>query len=86
MTAASPTPRVGGRLLLVDESERVLLIHEHYNDRDDTHWLTPGGGVEGDEDPRETAVREAFEETGIRVTLEPGAPRGTAYAAALVVA
>lgn len=73
MTPASPTPRVGGRLLLVDQSERVLLIHEQYNDRKETHWLTPGGGVEGVEDPRETAVREAFEETGIRVTLEPDA-------------
>lgn len=72
----NPTFRVGGRLLLIDADDRVLLIHETY-EQDGvplTHWLTPGGGVENDEDPRQTAVREAFEETGIEVTLAADAP------------
>jgi 8-oxo-dGTP pyrophosphatase MutT (NUDIX family) len=60
--------RVGGRVLLVDPSERLLLIHERIEDGS-THWLTPGGGVESDEHPREAAQREAFEETGIRIVL-----------------
>lgn len=61
-------PRVGGRLLLVDDSSRVLLIHERLEDGS-THWLTPGGGVEDGEDPRDAAVREALEEAGIPIAL-----------------
>jgi ADP-ribose pyrophosphatase YjhB (NUDIX family) len=61
-------PRVGGRVLLLDTADRVLLIHERLEDGS-THWLTPGGGVEGAEQPRDAAVREAFEETGIEFVL-----------------
>lgn len=60
--------RVGGRLLLIDASARLLLIHERL-EHGGTHWLTPGGGVEDGEHPREAAVREAVEEVGIPVTL-----------------
>jgi 8-oxo-dGTP pyrophosphatase MutT (NUDIX family) len=67
----TPVARVGGRVLLVDASERVLLIHERLED-DTTHWLTPGGGVEDDELPREAAMREAYEETGLELTLPAG--------------
>jgi len=75
-TPENPTFRVGGRLLLIDTDDRVLLIHETYEQDGEprTHWLTPGGGVENDEDPRQTAVREAFEETGIEVALGADAP------------
>jgi 8-oxo-dGTP pyrophosphatase MutT (NUDIX family) len=64
----TPVARVGGRVLLVDDAERVLLIHERIEDGS-THWLTPGGGVEHGEHPREAARREAFEETGIEIDL-----------------
>lgn len=64
--------RVGGRVLMVDESDRVLLIHETL-EVGGTHWLTPGGGLEDGEHPREAAGREAFEETGIEVTIAPDA-------------
>lgn len=64
----TPVARVGGRLLLVDPAGRVLLIHERL-EFGGTHWLTPGGGVEADEHPREAALREAVEEVGISVTL-----------------
>jgi len=53
---------------MVEPGARVLLIHERIEDGT-THWLTPGGGVEPGETPREAAVREASEETGITVTL-----------------
>ena len=69
----SPVARVGGRVLLVDPADRVLLIHERLEDGS-THWLTPGGGVEGAESPRVAAEREAFEEVGIRVELGDAAP------------
>ncbi len=63
-------PRVGGRVLLVDASQRLLLIHERL-EHGGTHWLTPGGGVEQGEHPREAARRETLEETGIEIDL-PG--------------
>lgn len=60
--------RVGGRVLLVDDSGRLLLIHERL-EHGGTHWLTPGGGVEAGEHPREAARRETVEETGIELDL-----------------
>lgn len=69
MSEVEPTLRVGARLLLLDADGRVLLIHERFDDDGHTHWLTPGGGVEGEEDLRVAAVREAYEETGIEVEL-----------------
>ena len=45
--------------------ERVLLHHH----RKLGMWLPPGGHIEEDELPDDAAVREVFEETGIRVEL-----------------
>lgn len=59
--------REGSAVLLIDPVGRILL-----QQRDDHHppagygrWAIPGGGREGDEAPRETALREFEEETGI---------------------
>ncbi|MDE1565693.1 NUDIX hydrolase [Actinotignum sanguinis] len=63
------TPRRAARIIALDEAGRVLLIRGH--DRDDpTHrwWFTPGGGLEDTESPRQAAVREFLEETGVVVT------------------
>ena len=68
----TPVPRVGGRALIVDDSGRLLLIHERL-EGGGTHWLTPGGGVENGEHPRDAARREAFEETSIVVDLPDSA-------------
>ncbi|WP_435152813.1 NUDIX hydrolase [Haladaptatus sp. DFWS20] len=46
--------------------EGECLLHEH--DRLDM-WLPPGGHVDRDELPREAALREVREETGLDVTL-----------------
>ena len=32
-------------------------------------WLQPGGHIEGKEIPEETAIRETFEETGVKVKI-----------------
>ena len=32
-------------------------------------WVLPGGGIEEGEDPKEAAVREVWEETGLKVDL-----------------
>ena len=37
-------------------------------------WLPPGGHVEPNEDPVEAVVREALEETGLRVEVAPTSP------------
>ena len=67
-----PVARIGGRLLMISPSGRLLLIHERIEDGS-AHWLTPGGGVEGDESPRAAAEREAIEEVGLIVPLSPDA-------------
>jgi 8-oxo-dGTP pyrophosphatase MutT (NUDIX family) len=71
MTAA-PQPRTGARILLLDPDGRVLLIHERIEGGD--HWLTPGGGVEADESLASAAARELYEETSIRVEIDPAEP------------
>lgn len=46
--------------------EGKVLLHHH---RKLGMWLPPGGHIERNELPDEAAVREVFEETGIRVVL-----------------
>ncbi len=65
---AEPIPRVAARILLIDEADRVLLFHGiDPADPTDVYWVTPGGGLEPGESPAQGAVRELFEETGLRV-------------------
>jgi len=71
MTDAA-TARTGARVLLLDPDGRVLLIHETIDVG--THWLTPGGGVEGNESLALAAVRELYEETGLRIELDANTP------------
>lgn len=56
------------RVLCVDETGAALLLRTRWDgDVAPPRWLTPGGGIEGDETELEAAVRELFEETGQRV-------------------
>jgi len=55
-------------LFILDPSERLALIRKpHFTEG---VWRPPGGGVKQDEDFAAGAVREALEETGLRVSLE----------------
>ena len=45
--------------------KKILLCHHQRFDR----WVQPGGHIEDDELPEETALRETYEETGVRVKL-----------------
>jgi 8-oxo-dGTP pyrophosphatase MutT (NUDIX family) len=67
-----PTKRPTGRIILVDSSDRVLLIRSE-DPRIDVPvlWLTPGGGCKSGESCAQAARRELYEETGIEVP-DPG--------------
>ncbi|MFC4337841.1 NUDIX hydrolase [Salininema proteolyticum] len=66
-----PIPRPCSRVLLIDREHRTLLLHssEYYGPGIE-YFLVPGGAAEPGESPVETAVREVFEETGLRTTPE----------------
>ena len=66
---ARPAHRRVSRVVLLDEKDRFLLLLTA-SPRLQTpvvRWLTPGGGVEDHESHAEGAIRELFEETGLRV-------------------
>ncbi|THV27076.1 NUDIX hydrolase [Glycomyces paridis] len=59
------------RVLLVDDEDRVLLFYSRdYMGPGVEYFVTPGGGLDPGETLEEGAVREVFEETGLR--LDPG--------------
>lgn len=80
MPNSAPIPRLSGRVVVLDAADRVLLFRgtlsaAAWGGRE--AWFLPGGGAEGAETAVETAVRELFEETGLRVAAEKlGTPVG----------
>jgi len=68
--ASLPRKIVAAAVLCRDGSERLLVVYDRFRG----HWTIPGGVVDADEDPRSGAVREAYEEAGLRV--EAGALLG----------
>ncbi len=62
--------REAARVLVIDPDNRVLLIRGHDIDRPDFWWwFTVGGGIQG-QSRREGAVRELYEETGLRAQAQ----------------
>jgi len=60
-------PRRASRVLVVDEAGRLLLFHGFDPARPDHgYWFTVGGGLDPGESAAQGAVRELFEETGLR--------------------
>lgn len=47
------------------ENKKVLLMYNKKLNK----WLQPGGHIEKSEIPEETAIRETFEETGIKIKI-----------------
>ena len=62
--------RRAARLVVLDSVGNILLLQ--HEDPRGLFWATPGGGLEGDEDFRQAAIREAREELGlVEVELSP---------------
>ena len=51
---------------IYDDAGRLLVVQLHGQDR----WGLPGGGIEPDETPEETVVRETMEETGLEIRVD----------------
>src|SRR5205814_1620193 len=65
LNLAEATERLASRVVLIDDRQRVLLLKWLRPDGDAV-WITPGGALEAGESFEEAAVRELWEETGLR--------------------
>lgn len=61
------TDRILATLCYVKHNNRVLLMHRN-KEPNLNLWIAPGGKLEFDESPQECALRELYEETGLRVS------------------
>ncbi len=61
-----PKKRISAGCLLFDEKGRLLVVNPTYKNT----WEIPGGVVEKNESPRETVIREVFEELGLICQVE----------------
>lgn len=60
---SEPNLRQAVRGLLIDTSDRVLLMEQSF--RDLARWVLPGGGIESGEDHHTALRRELAEEVGV---------------------
>jgi ADP-ribose pyrophosphatase YjhB (NUDIX family) len=63
MKPAPPAPTVD---VIIEVGDRIALIRRKHPP---PGWAIPGGFIDAGENARDAAVREALEETGLRVTL-----------------
>ena len=59
--------KLGVLVYLENNDEHILMIHREKVDEHRGLWLAPGGKVEPNEAPYETAAREMQEETGLQI-------------------
>jgi 8-oxo-dGTP diphosphatase len=61
-----PRVPIGAVAVVRDSEGQVLLVRQTYH-REGVRWAAPGGWLGRGETPQQAAVREAWEETGLRV-------------------
>ena len=68
----TPTTLVNTTLCYIEKKRCYLMLHRTKKEHDYNHdkWIGIGGKFENGEEPRDCAVREVFEETGL--VVEPG--------------
>jgi 8-oxo-dGTP pyrophosphatase MutT (NUDIX family) len=66
--------RAARALLIADQSVLLIKGCDPARPEAGTWWLTPGGGIEGDESIETAMVREILEETGLLVPAEQLGP------------
>ena len=74
MGEPEPIVRPAARIIVIAPDDRVLLFcwtHDLLRSPRGRVWITPGGGLEGDETHEQAAARELLEETGITAPLGP---------------
>lgn len=59
-----PTPKTDIRAVIFNERHQILMVREMIDGR----WSLPGGWADIGHTPKEVAVKESFEETGLVVT------------------
>ena len=59
---AIPRKRMASGVLLFNKEEKLLIVKPSYKD----YWSMPGGIIDANESPRQTALREVTEEIGIQ--------------------
>lgn len=62
-----PRVPIGAVAVIRDADGQVLLVRQTYH-RDGVRWAAPGGWLARGESPQQAAIRETWEETGLRVT------------------
>lgn len=60
---SEPRLRSATRAVVLDDSDRILLVRFDFGDR--VVWATPGGGIEEDETDEQAIRRELAEEVGL---------------------
>jgi 8-oxo-dGTP pyrophosphatase MutT (NUDIX family) len=54
---------------VIDDDKILLIYHKKFD-----KYIQPGGHIEGDEEPYQTAIREVFEETGVTIEINDRSP------------
>ena len=54
---------------IVIDNDKILLVKHKHPESGKEFWIPPGGGLEGSESIYDCAIRETYEETGLRVIL-----------------
>lgn len=61
-----PKKRMGSGVIIRNEKGEILILKTTYKD----HWEIPGGVVEENESPVQTAERETLEEIGVKLNID----------------